>query len=127
VRLGTALRSVLRLGLGRVGMLAGAGLPWVVGSPHVMGLSRAAGPQRVVGVLRAVGVLSVAAQAVDSATADSIAAARPIARHLMGGFWAWVVPIGIFVVSAAATLALYRRFARERDELEAAARARDSA
>lgn len=68
----------------------------------------------------------IAAQGVaaDSARSDSLIAARPFLRHLTGTFWSWVVPITIFVLATVATLALYARFARERDDLEEAARSR---
>ncbi len=41
--------------------------------------------------------------------------------RLEGPFWTWVLPVGIFVVSAWATLALYLHFARNRDVVEDAA------
>ncbi len=44
-------------------------------------------------------------------------------HRLHGPLWSWGFPVLIFAVAAWATFALYRHFAQQRDEIEAAAKA----
>lgn len=65
------------------------------------------------GLLRALApIVRATALATQTAAADSAELARPLGHRLSGPLWTWIAPIGIFLVAAWATVALYLHFAR---------------